>query len=96
MITKDSEKYMFSSIERAESENIIKFFTELGIKPNMVQLESMVNSESEDLPDIKESSKKDQNEEDDDEEENDDDFDPNKSETENSEEEADDYSDEED
>lgn len=95
LVTKDSEKYLFCSIERVESENIIKFFNELGIKPNMVQIDSLVNSESEDLPDIKDSIKKQAEDEDvDEEEDNDDDFDPNKSESEGSEDEAEDYSEE--
>lgn len=94
IITKDSEKYLFSGIDRVESEHIIKFFNELGIKPSMVQIDSLVNSESEDLPDIKDSTKKQDDEDEDDDEENDDDFDPNKSESEGSEDEAEDYSDE--
>ncbi len=58
----------------------------------MVQLESMINSESEDLPDLPIHSKKEQAENEEDEEEEDDDFDPNKSLSDNSEDEAEDYS----
>lgn len=49
IVTKDSERYMFSGIERNESENLVAFFKGAGLGVQVVKSDSVVNSESEEV-----------------------------------------------
>ena len=49
IITKDSEKFIFSGIERSESENLIQFMNSVGLRVLLVKSDSVVNSETEEI-----------------------------------------------
>ncbi len=53
VVTKDSERFLFSGIDRNESENLIAFFQGVGVNIQMVKSDSVVNSETEEIVDDK-------------------------------------------